>query len=645
MTDYITPFFSSEGPLIKHIKGYQPRQVQIDMAKAVSDVIAFGGQLVVEAGTGTGKTYAYLVPAMLSGKKTIVSTGTKYLQDQLFVEDLPKLRPLIGARPLTVALLKGRANYLCWYRIKTLRHRGQFDSKAQVEQFYAIEKYASVTTVGDIGQCESVPENSPIFAQVTSTTENCLGVECPDYDSCFVVKARKAALDADIIVINHHLFCADLALKQEGFGELLPAAEVIIIDEAHQLAEVAGQFFSQQIGTRQLVELVRDLDIFFRIEMKEETSSLLLMSALEEACLNLQQCFNSGQKLSMSDAMKLPLVPEKLQGILEALNALGERLQMIAEQNLVLVKLWQRVKELLQLWQQLVSHDSTLAEAIIWVEVHKHHISLHATPVNIAEPFQKHSRGLKASWVFTSATLAVGSSFEYFCRPLGITPETTLQLQSPFDYPRRALFFHPLGLPDPMSSHYSDKMLTAILPILQASKGRAFILFTSYQALTEAAAFLSKNITYPLFIQGNMPKLRLLDAFRQSGNGILLGTNSFWEGVDVKGEALTCVIIAKLPFAAHTDPVEQARIELLKQQGKNSFMEYQVPRAVIALKQGIGRLIRGVEDYGVLVIADPRLLSKNYGKFFLDSLPPMTRTHQVARVENFFAYMVNINES
>lgn len=648
--DKITSFFGADGALAQSIEGYRPRNAQIEMALAVEQAIVTNSKTVIEAGTGTGKTFAYLVPAMMSAKKILVSTGTKHLQDQLFEKDLPRLKKLITHKPLTTALLKGRANYLCLYRIKTLRARGQFESKQQVNDFYAIEKFAGRTKSGDKTHFTDVPEHSSLWQQVTSTNENCLGAECPDYQECFLVKARKKAIEADIVVINHHLFCADLALKQEGFAEILPNAEVIIIDEAHQLAETAGRFFSEDIGTRQIVEFCHDLKHALAEEAKEESIILDLISALESELpklrISLANNIERGNKMTIADAFAVEAFQAQVYVISDCIHAVLDRLNIISAQGILLTKLNKRLEETLQLWNKLSIDGINVnqTEQIIWVELYTHHLTFNATPVDISEQFQKHSNHIKAAWIFTSATLAIGDNFTYFCKPLGLFPDTTLQLASPFEYKKIALLYHPQGLPDPNHATYSDKMMQAMLPVIHASKGRTFLLFTSYKALDEATKFLQAHVDYPLFIQGNLPKLALIDAFRASGNGILLGTTSFWEGVCVKGHALTCVMIAKLPFASPADPIEQARIEVLNKEGGNSFMDYQLPKAVIALKQGIGRLIRDYNDYGVLVICDPRLTQKHYGKLFLNSLPDMTRTQKIERVEKFFQYMDQIHE-
>lgn len=645
--DPIRLFFNEQGVLAQKIKGYQPRESQIKMSLAVGVAITNHQKLVVEAGTGTGKTYAYLVPAMLSNKKTIISTGTKHLQDQIYEKDIPLLKSLIRHRPISVALLKGRANYLCIYNIRSGGHsrRGGFTSRKQVAEFQLIEKFMGRTEIGDITQIADVAENSSIWPFVTSTTESCKGQECPDFKECFVFKARKKAMDADLVVINHHLFCADLALKQEGFSELLPAAEVVVIDEAHQLAETAGLFFSTSIGTKQLIDFMRDLEVALNEENllgKGSDTLIQTIELIEKEFVSLRESLLPGSgRYALKDLECNEIFFESLNSLLRILAVLAREVALFTGYSDTLKKCDARIKEMYNMLSMLTTLQSDMAESnlILWVETFLHHVTFNATPIDISEQFTKHSSQIEAAWIFTSATLTVGEHFTHFCKPLGLFPDTTVKLESPFNYPFISVLYLPKDMPDPVSPLFNDAMMEATLPVLEASNGRAFILFTSHHALNQSIDFYKNRTDFPIFIQGTLPKIALIDAFRKSGNGILLGTSSFWEGVDVKGDALSCVIIAKLPFSSPGDPIEQARIDALKRQGGNPFMDYQLPKAVIALKQGVGRLIRDPEDHGVLMIADPRLLQKQYGKLFLNSLPNMTKTQDLNRVKNFFNYV------
>lgn len=635
--------FSIDGDLSQIVEGYRPRDAQIQMAEAVEDAIQNHHTVIIEAGTGTGKTFAYLIPALLSGKKTIVSTGTKHLQDQIFENDIPTIKKLFPRKPIKAALLKGRANYLCQYRIKTLRQRGRFENKKQLEAFYTIERYAGQDPIGDITKLPNIQE-SHLFSYVTSTTENCLHTECPDYEECFIFKARKKALEADLIVINHHLFCADLALKQEGFGELLPEAETIIIDEAHQLAETAGLFFSSQIGTKAFFDWLEDLNRTIAIEANDFSAHDGLATEIIESFSALRKSLPEGSKrYALSEFYSNEDIQKQFHTIEEKLADLIPILKPLVVRSNTLSKFVDRFIEFYDQWVKIAIHSQENPDdnTIVWLETYATQFVIFATPLDISDIFQKNSHQLKASWVFTSATLAVNGNFNYFCAPLGLSSEHSLALESPFDYRKNALFYHPPALPEPQNPNYTSEFTEAVIPIIESAQGRTFILFTSYRAMNEAYDILKLRLPYPIFLQGDAPKITLIDQFKQAKNGVLLGTTSFWEGVDVRGEALSCVIIDKLPFASPGDPIEQAKINLINQKGHNAFIHYQLPKSIIMLKQGVGRLIRDPSDYGLLVIADPRLITKSYGAQFLNSLPNMARTQKIERVEKFFHYIAD----
>jgi ATP-dependent DNA helicase DinG len=642
------------------VANFAPRESQRRMAEAVEAAIADRQMLIAEAGTGTGKTFAYLVPALVSGLRIIVSTGTKTLQDQLFHRDLPQVRGVLGAR-LSAALLKGRANYLCLHRLDQARPPSgspghllprsgdgrsarpepadialaRSASREQLADLETIRAWSKRTRSGDRAELADVPEDSPLWPRVTSTTENCLGAECPFFNDCFVVKARRAAQEADVVVVNHHLLFADLAIKQEGFGEILPGAHAFILDEAHQIPELAGQFFSVSVSSRQLAELAGDA----LAECAGVPGALALLQApadalhlaIKRARLALDRFPAKG---AMADVERDAAVEHELSALHDAISALADALATHAERSRGLASVHERALAHVARWHEVC--DCAARESVHWYELGAHGFSFHATPLDLSEPLRELRRQSHAAWIFTSATLSVAGRFEHFARQLGLEDPATLSLESPFEYARQALAYLPPGLPDPAAPDYVERVLDAVLPVLEASRGRAFLLFTSHRALRRAAAILPTRVAFPLFVQGSAPRHRLLTEFRASGNGVLLGAASFWEGVDVAGEALSVVVIDKLPFAAPDDPVLVARLDALREAGGNPFADWQIPAAVIALKQGAGRLIRDVNDRGVLVLCDPRLSTRNYGKLFLASLPPLPRTRAIDDVQRFF---------
>jgi ATP-dependent DNA helicase DinG len=625
---------AADGPLAGELPGFAPRDPQQRMASAVQSALGSGSALIVEAGTGTGKTFAYLVPALLSGRRIIVSTGTRHLQDQLFHRDLPRVQSALGV-PLRAALLKGRANYLCHHRLAVTRSDARLSSRQQVDQLERIFDWSGRTRSGDIAELASVAEDAAIWPRVTSSAENCLGQQCEWYSSCYVLRARRAAQEAELVVINHHLLCADLALKEEGFGELLPGADAFIIDEAHQLPDTAARFFGLSLSSRQLTELAQD-------SVTEYLRETACMEGLPERARHLEQqvqevrlAMGEGdQRAPWSQLADTPRLGERLEALREALAALSDELRGQAERSRGLDNCHQRAIRLQALLSQCTVQPPS--DYVHWFETWRASFRVNLTPLDVADNFSAGRNQLPRCWVFTSATLSVNGSFEHFARRLGLEDAATLQLDSPFDYRNNALFYVPRGLPEPSDAHYTDQVLTHAEHIIRACGGRSFVLFTSYRALQIAERRLQGHCPFPLLVQGSAPRSELLERFRQLGNAVLLGTSSFWEGVDVRGEALSCVIIDKLPFASPGDPILQARITALRQRGGNPFMDEQLPHAVITLKQGVGRLIRDCSDRGVLVICDPRLLSRRYGRMFLNSLPDMRRTRELADVEAFF---------
>lgn len=624
----------SASPLAQRIPGFLPRIAQQQMAAAVAAAILSPDKLIVEAGTGTGKTFAYLLPALHCGRKIIISTGTRHLQDQLFRHDLPVVREALNA-PAAIALLKGRANYLCHHRLALAGAEGRFHSRQELHQLELIRAWSDRTRSGDIAGLPEIPEDSGWWPRVTSTVDNCLGQECEFFRDCFVVKARRAALEADVVVINHHLLFADMVLREEGFGELLPGVDAIIIDEAHQLPEVASVFFGTGVSSHQLHDLVRDI----QIESLREAADL---SGLPEEAQRIEGIVRrirlalgaADRRGSWADIADDNQVQELLRELIATLTRLASGLELAAERGKGLDSCRQRTAIVLERLRFLL--EETTEEFIHWFETRHQSFRLNLTPLNVAPAFTRALESLPRAWVFTSATLAVGSSFSHFASRLGLDGARTLQLKSPFDYERNALLYLPETLPDPADPRYTAAVVACAREVLAASEGRAFLLFTSHTALKEAASLLEGTMDYPLLVQGSAPRTELLARFRHLGNAVLLGTSSFWEGVDVRGSALSCVIIDKLPFASPGDPVLQARIDALRRQGRNPFIEYQLPNAVIALKQGAGRLIRDIDDRGVLVLCDPRLRRRSYGRVFLDSLPDMPRTGDVEDVRDFF---------
>jgi ATP-dependent DNA helicase DinG len=622
------------GQLAKHLPGFAARPQQQEMADAVAQALADNSILIAEAGTGTGKTFAYLIPAMLSGQKVIISTGTKNLQDQLFHKDIPLMRDALGV-PVDVALLKGRANYLCLHRLQLAREEGRFLTRSQMAELQEIGKWSGRTASGDIAELSSMSEDSPLWPQVTSSAENCLGGDCDYLDECFLSKARRRAQEADVLVVNHHLLFADMALKDEGFGELLPGANAFILDEAHQLADTASNFFGTTISANQLLELTRD-SIAEEIREAGESRELRVRAdKLEKAVRDMRLAF--GESLRRGPWKEVAArgeLDEAIASVATLLDDLSQGLKALSARGKGLESCHQRSEVLLERFTQLTG--VTPEGFIHWYETHSRSFTINFTPMDVAKLFQQQLKAHPCAWIFTSATLAVGESFQHFSDQLGLAGAKTHRWDSPFDYPHQALLYVPPQMPEPNSPGYTAAVVEAALPVLQASEGRAFLLFTSHRALREAAELLQGRIDYPILIQGDAPRSRLLEEFRAKGNAVLLGTGSFWEGVDVRGEALSCVIIDKLPFASPGDPVLQARIDAMREAGGNPFMEYQLPQAVITLKQGVGRLIRDVSDRGVLVLCDPRLGTKSYGRLFLDSLPPMSKTLKLEVVQRFY---------
>lgn len=623
---------------------------------ADADADAGDNTLIVEAGTGTGKTYAYLVPAMLWGGKVIVSTGTKHLQDQLFLRDIPTVRDALAV-PVTVAMLKGRSNYLCHYYLQRTADNGRLPSRQDTAYLQEIVRFAKITRSGDKAELASVPENAPVWSMVTSTRDNCLGQECPHYKECFVMQARREAQQADVVVVNHHLFFADIMLRDTGMAELLPSANTVIFDEAHQLPETATLFFGETLSTTQILELARDTVAEGLSHARDAVEWVKLGAALERAARDVRLAFADDTIVRVSLAQlgdDHPLFGA-LDALEAALDALASALASQAERAESLGACLRRARELQDLLAGWVAPGAAQAEAdeaaadgddlngkVRWIEVFSHTVQLHETPLSVAPIFAKQRAGVPRAWVFTSATLSVRGDFTHYAAQMGLSARRSMTLASPFDYQSQGLLYVPRNLPQPSSPAFTDAVFDAALPAIEASGGGVFMLCTTLRAVDRIAAKLrsvieSRGWNTPLLVQGDASRTELLDRFRAYGNAILVGSQSFWEGVDVRGDALSLVVIDKLPFAPPDDPVLAARLDALTKKGLSPFAVHQLPQAVITLKQGAGRLIRAETDRGVLMICDTRLVDKPYGRRIWQSLPPFKRTREIEVVEAFFA--------
>jgi len=631
----IKEVFSDGGSLTNLIDDYSHRPEQEDMAHKIFAAISEGQDLVCEAGTGTGKTVAYLVPALLSKQKVIISTGTRHLQDQLYQKDLPLVLEAL-ATPATTMVLKGRSNYLCLQHMDIAIHDSKDLSYQNMSDLQEVVQWSSATKTGDINELGMIEENSVIRSRITSTTENCLGQSCPSFDDCFVFKNRKTALESDLVITNHHLLLSDMSLREKGFGEVLPLADVIVFDEAHQLPELASTYFSQTMSTRQLLELITDIKSADHEEAGDIEELAGTLAKFEKMIRDVRLVFGrEDQRLNWLEVWEKSLLSTELPKMLAAFQDVIDILETACGRGKLLDNCWQRAKAHYNFIDAYI--ETKNEESIRWVEIRGHHLYLNQTPVNISETFQQRLSEYNATSVFTSASLAINDDFNYYSRQLGLEDCQTQVWNSPFDYQTQTCLYVPLDMPEPNQFEFFDAFIERTIKLLSYSEGHAFVLFTSHQALKKTAEKLSKEIDYPIFIQGQAPRSELLNQFRNTKNAVLLGTSSFWEGVDVKGEALSLVIIDKLPFASPDDPVLQARLNYFSKQGSNPFMEHQVPQAAISLKQGVGRLIRDVTDRGVCVICDKRVIRKAYGKRIIKALPPMPITHELDDVKDFYS--------
>ncbi|EOX4944942.1 ATP-dependent DNA helicase [Vibrio alginolyticus] len=631
----IAKTFSSDGALGKAIPGFQARQPQIDMAEAVSSAIKDQTQLVVEAGTGTGKTFAYLVPALLSGKKVIISTGSKNLQEQLYHRDLPLMVNALGFYG-QVALLKGRSNYLCLDRLSRQMvesHTNESDPTL-LTQLVKVRAWSSETKTGDLGDCDDLPEDSMIIPTITSTNDNCLGKECPSYTDCFVLKARKRAMDSDIVVVNHHLFLADLAIKETGFGELIPEADVFIFDEAHQLPDIASEYFGQSVSSRQIHDLAKDIEIAYRTEAKDMRQLQKVGDKLMQSAMDMRIVLGEpGFRGNWREALQSGSIKRELLRLTDSLELAIDVLKIALGRSQLLDTAFERANLIKGRIDRVCDVDITGYS--YWYDTSPRHFALHITPLSVADKFHEQIEIKQGAWIFTSATLAVSGDFKHFTERLGLKPTKQFSLPSPFDYQKQARLCVPRYLPEPNSNGLADKLVRMLAPVIEENDGRCFFLCTSHSMMRELGEKFREVLELPVLMQGEMSKQKTLAEFMELGNALLVATGAFWEGIDVRGDALSCVIIDKLPFTAPDDPLLKARIEDCRLRGGEPFAEVQIPDAVITLKQGVGRLIRDQKDHGALIICDNRLVTRDYGGIFLGSLPPIPRTRDLDGIKAF----------
>ncbi|MDP8052794.1 ATP-dependent DNA helicase [Pasteurella atlantica] len=625
--------FDTNGVLSKNIKGFSPRDAQSKMAKLVGVAITYKNSVVVEAGTGTGKTFAYLVPALLSEKKTIISTGSKNLQDQLFNRDLPTIQKALNYTG-KIALLKGRANYLCLDRLDQLIAMGVAGDRSVLADLSKVRKWQTATKTGDLTECISIAEDSPILPQLVSTTDNCLGSDCPQFKECYVVKARQKAMSSDIVVVNHHLFCADMAVKETGFGELIPEAELVIFDEAHQLPDIASQYFGKSLTSRQLLDICKDSNIVYRTELKDAkqlgTASDHLQKVIQDFRLLLGGTTVKG---NLRELFQNQQVTDGLNKLVENIEFLSEVVKKSLGRSDTLDKIFERLAEVKNFLKAI--SDTSVTGYCYWYEGNGRYFGLHITPLTVADKFGDRLNLQKIGWVFTSATLEVGGKFDHFCQRLGIESAHKMILQSPFDYQKQSLLCVPRYLPATNRNNTLSELGKMLQPVIEANKGRCFLLCTSYFMMRGLADFLRENSNLNVLLQGETSKSELLEQFTKKKHSVLVATQSFWEGIDVRGDALSLVIIDKLPFSSPDEPLLKARMEDCQLQGGNPFNDIQIPEAVITLKQGVGRLIRDIKDRGVILICDSRLVNRQYGATFLKSLPRSKRTRDLQKVVNF----------
>ena len=638
----IENFFKDSGPLSEIISNFHEREDQVEMAKIVNEVIEEKKSLIVEAGTGIGKTFSYLVPALINGGKVVISTATKNLQDQLFFKDIPTIRDALKI-PIDINILKGRANYICQLRMENTLLEGKFLNKDDAKYIHEIKRISDHSELGEISEINNIPEASTIWPFVTSTKENCLGQDCEFYKNCFLIKARKKAINSEVVIVNHHLFFADLVLKDAELSEILPKANTVIFDEAHQIPEIASIFFGQNISTNQILYLIQDTQHILSHHISDKKKLMELSKSIIDKTHSLSSFFDvRNQRIGIEKIERLDSFKEKIIDLIDELYMLCKFFNAYCDQDVEFKKLLERAEEVISKVKNW--NKQTDENYVYWVEIFLKSIQFNITPISIADNFRKFQDANEAAWIFTSATLAVNSSFDHFQSLMGLENAKTKLLKSPFNYFENAYLYVPKEMPDTSNRLFNNHLVGQIYPLLIASKGRAFILSTSIKSMNEITSLLKdefekNNISYPILTQGAGSKTRLLEQFKGHGNAILIGSLSFWEGVDVRGPNLSLVIIDKLPFQSPGDPIFESKIKMLSDKGINAFMTFQLPKAIIALKQGSGRLIRDETDRGVLMICDQRIVSKPYGKKFWRSLPDFKRTREQGDVIEFLKHL------
>jgi ATP-dependent DNA helicase DinG len=627
-------FFDRKGPLARVLPGYEERPAQRKLSHAVAEVLDAGGLLLAEAGTGTGKTLAYLLPAAELERRVVVSTGTKNLQEQLVQKDIPILARALG-RDLSVAVMKGRANYLCLLRFSSFARGGTFRRPEEVPLYRAVEEWAPRTETGDRAEVPDMPDTVDFWREVSAARENCIGQSCSLFDSCFVTRMRQRALEADLVVVNHHLLCADLAVKDGSYGQVIPSYDSLVLDEAHLIEDVATQYFGVQVSSHRVEDLVRDVERELKAarldarEVRAEGEGVRLRGDRLFGLLPRSRAGRLGPGW-MSDR-----VAEEALGLLQRLEGLRTALLAVPDRPEPLAGLAGRTLALASELAFLLRAEAD--DHVYFAETRGRGVFLRAMPIDVSARLRNLLFDEVRAAVLTSATLAVDGGFAYVKDRLGVRPTDELLLASPFNFEEQAVLYVPPEMPEPRSPSFVERAADEVVRLLELSRGRAFVLFTSYANMNAVASLVAGRVDYPLLVQGEAPKAQLLDAFRETPHAVLLATASFWQGVDVAGEQLSCVIVDKLPFASPGDPVVSARIERLRANGQDAFGEYQVPVAVLMLKQGLGRLIRTAADRGVLAVLDSRLLRKGYGRRFLESLPPARLVHDLADVARFMA--------